>query len=342
MAINGRKPARRSLPPTPSFSAKAAATCRTSRFTAPTAPNGDTNYNPLFPFKMRGSVDPYGNVIGRRRQRLQSDLCDRRADRDQCEFRHHRPQRRFVRQHAGEAGRRHGFEQPDGAWPRRTTPAWRRQTFLDLRDNPPGYADDVFLGYEQTAFQFRNGPEKFAARNSASNNIVSLGAETYYYTVGVSNNAASPARATGRPSPTRPRTGFFTIRPTAITSLSATIPPTQRNPLSPTTGQSADICVEVGYQFQINTCFIYYTTDGSNPEGAFGTGKGTTQVVQAFYVNRDSAQNNTDWWKGTIPAQPNGTQVRYKVAMFYGGSVYAGQSISRFPTPKRPAPSFTA
>ena len=56
--------------------------------------------------------------------------------------------------------------------------------FLDLRDNPPGYADDVFLGYEQTALQFRNGPEKFAARNVASNNIVSLGAETYYYTVG--------------------------------------------------------------------------------------------------------------------------------------------------------------
>jgi len=26
--------------------------------------NGDTNYSPLFPFKMRGSVDANGNVIG--------------------------------------------------------------------------------------------------------------------------------------------------------------------------------------------------------------------------------------------------------------------------------------
>ena len=43
-----------------------------------------------------------------------------------------------------------------------------------------------------------------------------------------------------------------------------------------------DFWVKVGYQFQINTCFIYYTTDGSNPEGAFGVGKGTTQVVQAL------------------------------------------------------------
>ena len=49
--------------------------------------------------------------------------------------------------------------------------------------------------------------------------------------------------------------------------------------------------------------------------------------MQAFYVNRDSLTNNIDWWKGTIPAQPNGTQVRYKVALFNGGSVYAGQSI---------------
>jgi len=56
----------------------------------------------------------------------------------------------------------------------------------DLRDNRPGYATDVYLGYEQTAPQFRNGPEKFAAHNIASNNIVSLGAETYYYTVGQS------------------------------------------------------------------------------------------------------------------------------------------------------------
>ena len=50
-------------------------------------------------------------------------------------------------------------------------------------------------------------------------------------------------------------------------------------------------------------------------------------MVQAFWVNHDSAQSNIDWWKGTIPAQANSTQVRYKVALFYGGSVYAGQSI---------------
>ena len=37
-------------------------------------------------------------------------------------------------------------------------------------------------------------------------------------------------------------------------------------------------------------------------------------------MNNDSAQGNIDWWKGTIPGQTNGAQVRYKVALFSGGS----------------------
>src|SRR5208283_94258 len=104
-----------------------------------------------------------------------------------------------------------------------------------------------------------------------------------------------------------------------VTSLSPN-PPTQMNPTNPSSGQTVDVWVKVGYQFEINSGYIYYTTDGSNPEGAFGIGKGSTQVVPAFWVNHDSAQQNIDWWKGTIPGQTNGTQVRYKVALFNGGS----------------------
>jgi hypothetical protein len=50
--------------------------------------------------------------------------------------------------------------------------------------------------------------------------------------------------------------------------------------------------------------------------------------VPAFWLNHDSAQFNIDWWKGTIPAQPANTQVRYKVALFYGGSYgfYSGNT----------------
>ena len=96
-------------------------------------------------------------------------------------------------------------------------------------------------------------------------------------------------------------------------------PLTQMVPTNPAPGQAVDIWVKVGYKFQIDTCYIYYTTDQSNPEGAFGVGKGTTQVVQAHWVNGDSQDSTIDWWKGTIPGVSANTQVRYKVALFNGG-----------------------
>ena len=179
---------------------------------------------------------------------------------------------------------------------------------------------DVFLGYEQTAFQFRNGPEKFAARNVSSNNIVSPGAETYYYTAGDTNLIVVAGSGYGQ-SITNQTANWVYHDPAATNTAAApNNTATQRVPFSPAAGQSADIYVKAGYQFQINSGYIYYTTDGSNPEGAFGVGKGTTRVVPASWVDHDSAQSNIDWWKGTIPAQTNGTQVRYKVALFNGGS----------------------
>lgn len=283
--------------------------------------NGDPNYNPLFPFKMRGSVDPYGNVIAGVNVSNLTYAMD-------IPVVTNAPFDIIVR---SDASASNTLVKLDGGMDLNSqmglgpTSGGVGPNGPDLRDNKPGYVSDVFLGYEQTVFQFRNGPEKFAARNILSNNIVSLGAETYYYTVGGTSNVV--AGASYGAGITNQTANWVWHDPTnTVTSLSPN-PPSQRNPLSPTSGQSADVWVKVGYQFQINTCFIYYTTDGSNPEGAFGTGKGTTQVVQGFWVNHDSVTNNIDWWKGTISAQSNGTQVRYKVALFYGGSVYAGQSV---------------
>ena len=203
--------------------------------------------------------------------------------------------------------------------------------FLDLRDNKPGYADDVFLGYEQAAFQFRNGPEKFAARNVLSNNIVSLGAETYYYTIGGANTFI-PGSGFGAGITNQTASWVYHDPSAAVTvQTNASVPVAPANQMSPTNpvaGQSVDIWVKVGYSQQVSNCCIYYTTDGSNPEGAFGMGKGTTQVAQAQRVNPDSSLASVDWWQGTIPGQINGAQVRYKVALFSGGSVNAGQNIS--------------
>jgi len=284
--------------------------------------NGDPNYNPLFPFKMRGSVDPYGNVIGGVNVSNLTYAIDvpivTNANFDILVRSDASCANTLVKLDGGI-----DLNSQMGLGPTNFQAGLAPTNFLDMRDNPPGYADDVFLGYEQTAFQFRNGPEKFAARNTASNNIVSLGAETYYYTVGGTNTVV-PGAGFGADIVNQTASWVYhdpAAPTTVLTNTNVPVAPaTQMVPTNPASSQSVDIWVEVGYQFQINTCYIYYTTDGSNPEGAFGVGKGTTQVVPASWVNHDSAQSNIDWWKGTLPAQASGTQVRYKVALFSGGS----------------------
>lgn len=281
-------------------------------------PDGDPNYNPLFPFKMRGGVDSFGNVItGANVSKLTYAIDVPVVTNGNFDI--------LVR---SDASCSNTLVKLDGGidlncqmglGPTNDSAGLAPTNFLDLRDNPPGYADDVFLGYEQTAFEFRNGPEKFAARNIASNNIVALGAETYSYTVGGgSNEITGDGYGDGITNETA---AWVYHDPLATnTALSPNNSATQRVPLSPVAGQPVTIYVQVGYRLQINTCFIYYTTDGSDPEGAFGIGKATTQVVQGFFLNHDSVQSNIDWWSATIPAQPNGTRVNYKIGLFYGGS----------------------
>jgi len=97
-------------------------------------------------------------------------------------------------------------------------------------------------------------------------------------------------------------------------SLTAVSAPRQRS--STLTAVPVDLWVKAGYQNQINRCFIYYTTDGSNPEGAYGIGQGTTRTVQCSFAGDDQQDGTIDWWKGTIPAQPINTTVKYKIALF--------------------------
>ena len=288
--------------------------------------NGDPNYDPVFPFKMRGSVDPYtGKPVLAPGEGNVSNLTYAidipvvtNAPFDILVRSDASCSNTLVKLDGGI-----DLNSRMGLGPTNFQPGIAPTNFLDLRDNPPGYADDVYLGYEQTAFQFRNGPEKFAARNTASNNIVSLGAETYYYTVG-GTNMVVPGAGFGAGIVNQTASWVYHDPDASVTVLTSTnvpvAPATQMVPTNPVAGQPVDIWVKVGYQFQINTCYIYYTTDSSNPEGAFGVGEGTAQVVQARWVDHDSGQGNIDWWKGTIPGQTNGAQVRYKIALFNGGS----------------------
>jgi len=288
-------------------------------------PDAPTNYNPVFPFKMRGGVDQYGNPVEAPGEGSVSNLA----------YVINVPvvtNGNFDILVRSDASCSNTLVKLDGGidlnsqmrlGPTNFQPGLAPTNFLDLRDNPPGYASDVFLGYEQAAFQFRNGPEKFAARDTASNNIVSPGAETYAFTVGGTNQVFAGA---GYGAGITNQTADWVYHDpaaaaTVLTNASLTAAPaTQMVPTNPASGQAVDIWVKVGYQFQINTCFIYYTTDGSTPEGAFGTGTGTTLVIGGNWMNHDSVTTNIDWWKGTLPGQPAGTQVRYKVALFSGGS----------------------
>ena len=296
--------------------------------------NGDPNYGPMFPFKIRGSVDPYtGQPVLAPGEGNVSNLTYA----INIPVVTNAPFDILVRSDASTSNTLVKLDggidlnSQMGLGPTNFQSGIAPTNFLDLRDNKPGYADDRLLGYEQTAFQFRYGPEKFAARNILSNNIVSLGAETYYYTIGGANTVVPGA---GFGAGITNQTAIWVYHDpaapvTVLTNVSIPVDPAnQMSPTNPAAGQSVDIWVRFGYSLQINTCYIYYTTDGSNPEGAFGIGKGTTQVVPAQRVNSDSGQANIDWWKGTIPGQPGGVQVRYKVGLFCGGSTYAGQNIS--------------
>jgi hypothetical protein len=274
--------------------------------------NGDTAFNPLYPFKMRGSIDPNGNVVGGQNVSNLTYAID-------IPVLTNAPFDIAVR---CDASASNALVKMDGGLDLNSQMGLGPTAGFDRRDNKPGYASDVYLGYEQTAQQFRNGPEKFAARLVSRNNVTSLGAETYYYSVGGGNLVVNGSgNGNGLNTQTANWSYHDPAAPVTVqTNGSVPVAPaTQMVPTNPAPNQAVDIWVKVGYQFQVDTCFIYYTTDGTNPEGAFGVGKGTTKVQQASWVNHDSVDSTIDWWKGTIPAtnQVNGVQVRYKIAVWH-------------------------
>ena len=161
-----------------------AITFRQSRAPAPTVtvyrqdgPNGDTNFSPLYPFKMRGSVDANGNVLLAPGEGNVSNLTYAIS----IPVLTNAPFDLALRCDASAVN---VLAKLDGGLDLNSQMGLGTTTGLDRRDNRPGDATDVFLGYEQTAQQLRYGPEKFAAAMVSRNNVTSPGAETYYYTVG--------------------------------------------------------------------------------------------------------------------------------------------------------------
>ena len=61
------------------------------------------------------------------------------------------------------------------------------------------------------------------------------------------------------------------------------------NPTNPTPGQAVDIWVKVGYNSQTNRCYLYYTTDGSDPRAVH---PGGLQFVPGWQPRGTGAGND--------------------------------------------------
>lgn len=90
------------------------------------------------------------------------------------------------------------------------------------------------------------------------------------------------------------------------------------SPLAPTAGQAVAIRFKVEYQFYTNQVRVYYTTDGSDPSGAFGGGTGTTQVIAATY-GCTFGSPLVDVANAIIPGQLSNTTVKYKISAWHSG-----------------------
>ncbi len=105
-----------------------------------------------------------------------------------------------------------------------------------------------------------------------------------------------------------------------------------RDIMTPNRTQSVKIGFKIEFQFYWNQARIYYTTDGSNPSGAFGVGNGTTQVVNVTF-DHNFGSPVVDAVFGIIPAQPAGTVVKYIVSAWFntGGDEIFGNGCGNAP-----------
>lgn len=191
-----------------------------------------------------------------------------------------------------------------------TDPGWR--------DNPPGLRTDVFLGYEQPDFVDRQHPEKFAAVDTTRNRFGSAGAETYTKTIGGSwtiNNGPDNANNYNTEGG---NVASFVYHDPVGTVGGPDGTPGVGDPQYDESG--ANIILWVKTNSGLNTgfkTFVYYTTDGTYPEGAGGIGRGTTQVAALSWKHDQGGGNAGSWWgSATLPKPTPGTKLIYKIGVY--------------------------
>ncbi len=175
-----------------------------------------------------------------------------------------------------------------------------------LRDNPPAVTTDILLGFEQPTFRHRQGAEKFAAVDTDDCQIGSGGAETYITTIG-SNTVTVTNGSGSNPTPNNSAAFLFHDPDIAVES-----PPSGSPNQYEETGSDITIWTKSNQFLSGYDAWIYYTTDGTNPEGYGGSGTGTTTALKMTY-SHDAGGGS--FFKGTITPKPSG-ELRYKISIF--------------------------
>jgi hypothetical protein len=185
------------------------------------------------------------------------------------------------------------------------------------RDYPPGIYSDVWAGYEQPVFVDRQYPEKFAAKETVHCKIGSPGAETYIKMIG-GNVTINIGNATNA----------FAADGNSTVSWIYHDPDQTVGGLSGTAGvgdkQFNDSGSNIVIWAKTNSgllggfkMFVYYTTDGTFPEGAGGIGRGTTNAVELNWRHDQGDQDPGSWWgSATIPKPSADSKLIYKIGVY--------------------------
>lgn len=186
----------------------------------------------------------------------------------------------------------------------------------DPRDNPPAVSSDVFLGYEQGTFVKRTRAEKFAAIDTLRNKIGSQGAGTYTTAIGSDT-------FTYDVSADHPDNDFGTDGGNVASFLyhdpEADVGGAQPGGTTRQYVENADTISIWGKTNSVGSGYnmvVYYTTDGTFPEGAGGFGTGTTQTASLGFSHNDNG-GTTDWWGvADIPKPADATTFTYKIGVY--------------------------
>lgn len=179
------------------------------------------------------------------------------------------------------------------------------------RDHPPALSWDMFLGFEQPTFIKRIHPELFAAQVTGARDITgSAGAETFSTTIGQAGFTiieGSGSRFTDGDT-----ADFLYHDPVGAVADDAGVSSNMfDDDGSAITLWAKTNSVGAGYKM-----YVYYTSDGSFPEGAAGSGNGTTQAVELSYQHSNDTDTTNWWMSATIPTPPSSTTLRYKISIF--------------------------